>query len=169
MSLQVRSLVPEAVQFLPVSFGCFFLWVTSRPGGTRGTEHPTGGRRTLLSLWGSSSQWISVTAAWERTEMLEPAHPWLPAFPSSPRKRPPSQTRAGQSTGEQEEGLALKRRELRACRAGLGAAHLWASEPCLRNGARRPSSFLSGGHLLSCPETALPAVPAHEPPGQAEV
>ena len=64
-------------------------------------------------------------------------------FPLFSRKRPPSQTRAGQSTGEQEEGLALKRQELRACRAGLGAARLWASEPCLRNWARRPSSFLS--------------------------
>lgn len=140
-----------------MSFGCSFPWGTSRPGGTWGTGHPKRGRRTWLSLWGSSCSWLPVAAARERTETTEPCHPWLPAFPHSPRKRPPSQTGCGQSSAGREEGLALGRDESRGpadaicavaaggeegrCRhgcplpAGLGAARLRAVEPQLRKAA----------------------------------
>lgn len=95
-------------------FRCSFPWVASRHGGSCDIEHPMRSRRSWLSLWGSSSSWLSVAAAWERSETMEPGHPWPPAFPLSIADRLwAEQQRAGRMAS------IKKKREPRARRCCL--------------------------------------------------
>lgn len=145
-----------------MSSGCSFPWGTSRPGGTWGTGHPKRGRRTWLSLWGSSSSWLPVAAAaWERPETTEPGHPWLPAFPHSPRKRPPSQTGCGQSSGEREEGLAVERAESRGPAEAICAVAAGGEEGGCRHGcplAGRPGGCTPAGCRAPAEERGRAAI-----------